>query len=128
MVVKGKALMGALTVLFGGLIGLVGGAQGMMDPQTWSYFTTTNWFVIVPIGIWLIFGLIAFIGGFLVLTGNSTGNTVAVFSGLISMLLFAFLLQPPINQITLSLTYYVKGAVGPVVYVMGGLFGLSIEE
>jgi hypothetical protein len=119
--------MGALTVLLGGLVGLVGGVQSLIDPETWSYFET-NWFVIVPSALWLIFAIIAILGGFLAVTGNSSGNTWAVIAGLISVLGFAFLLQPPLTAITLSLTYYVKGAVGPVVYLMGGLFGLAIKE
>jgi hypothetical protein len=118
--VKGKALIGAIVVLIGGFLELLFGVQSMLNPAVWAPLER-----VIPSALALIFGIIVLLGGLLVLMGNNSGNTIAIIIGLLLVLVWSFLAEPPV---ALPYAYYIKAFVGPFVYLMGGLFGLSIKE
>jgi hypothetical protein len=118
--VKGKALMGAIVILVGGFLELLFGVQSMLNPEVWAPLER-----VLPSALALVFGIIAVLGGLLVLIGNNSGNTIAIVIGLLLVLVWSFLSEPPV---ALPYAYYIKAFVGPLVYLMGGLFGLSMKE
>jgi hypothetical protein len=118
--VKGKALMGAIVILVGGLLELLFGVQSMLNPEVWAPLER-----VLPSALALIFGIIVVLAGLLVLTGNNSGNMITIIMGLLLVLVWSFLAEPPV---ALPYAYYIKAFVGPLVYLMGGLFGLSIKE
>ncbi|MFW9793527.1 MAG: hypothetical protein ACFFEE_04435 [Candidatus Thorarchaeota archaeon] len=127
--VKGNALMGALVILVGGLFGLIFGIQSYLDSEIWDLFNapTPGPQVILPTVLSLGFGIIILIGGIIVIMGNNTGNTLAVILGLIFAIFWVFALPLPAS-VALGYFYYTKAILGPVFYLMGGLFGLSIRK
>ncbi|MFW9850965.1 MAG: hypothetical protein ACFFF4_17695 [Candidatus Thorarchaeota archaeon] len=122
--VKGKALLGAIIVLVGGLLEVVTTIQGFLDPDTWTVFET-NATVIIPGIVTLIFGILVVVGGLLVAVGSSKGNYFAIILGLIIIIFWHFILPPPAP---LPYDTYVKVTAAPFLYLVGGLFGLSIAE
>lgn len=122
--VKGKALIGAIVVLIGGLIQLLGSVIGFTDPLTWTLFET-NATVILPGVLALVFGILVVFGGLWVAMGNSKGNYIALFIGLLGVILWLFLLPPPAP---IPYETYIKIPVPPFLYLVGGLFGISITQ
>ncbi len=122
--VKGKALIGAIVVLIGGLIQLLSSVIAFTDPLTWTLFET-NATVILPGVLALVFGILVVFGGLWVAMGNSKGNYIALFLGLIAVILWHFLQPPPAP---VPYESYIKVLVSPFLYLVGGLFGISITQ
>ncbi|MFW9908592.1 MAG: hypothetical protein ACFFEF_08445 [Candidatus Thorarchaeota archaeon] len=123
--VKGKALLGAIVVLVGGLLEVLVAVQGFLNPDAWTIFNSGNVMIFLPGVVAMIFGILVILGGFLVLIGNGKGNYLAIFLGLIVIALWHFLLPPPAS---IPYESYIKILVDPFLYFVGGLFGLSIAE
>ncbi|MFX1561093.1 MAG: hypothetical protein ACFFBL_10945 [Promethearchaeota archaeon] len=122
--VKGKALWGAFVVLIGGLLEVLVAVQGFLNPTTWTVFET-NASVILPGTVSLIFGILVAVGGLLVALGNSKWNYIAIVFGLIIVILWHFILPPPAP---IPYEAYIKVLVSPFLYLVGGLFGISITQ
>jgi len=123
-IVKGKALIGAIVLLIGGLLALLQAVTGITNPLTWTIFET-NPTVILPGIAALIFGTLVVFGGLWVAMGNSKGNYIALFLGLFGVVLWHFLLPPP-DPVPYEM--YIKVLVPPLIFLVGGLFGISVAQ
>ncbi|MHA2071362.1 MAG: hypothetical protein ACW985_06205 [Candidatus Thorarchaeota archaeon] len=123
--VKGKALLGPALTLIGGIFSLFVAVYGIMDPAIMGLFET-NATIILPQVASLIFGIIILVGGYLAAKGNMNGNYISIILGLIVIVLWLFVLQPPPAPIN-EIHYYLVG-VGPILYLIGGILGVVIKE
>jgi hypothetical protein len=104
---------------------LLVGVYGLIDPGIMGLFET-NPMIILPQVISLIFGIIILIGGYLAAKGNMNGNYFAIILGLIAVVVWLFVLQPPPAPIS-EIHYYLVG-IGPILYLVGGILGFVIKE
>jgi len=123
--VKGKALFGPILILIGGIVSLLLAVFWMVDPLTWQVFET-NPIVVLPMVILLIVGIVFVLGGYFAARGNMYGNYLAVILGIILVVLWVFVLQPPPAPIP-EINYYLVG-IGPIVILVGGILGFFLKE
>ncbi|MHA2379962.1 MAG: hypothetical protein ACXADS_11865 [Candidatus Thorarchaeota archaeon] len=123
--VKGKAFLGPALTLIGGISSLLVGVYGLIDPALMGLFETTP-MIIVPQVASLIFGIIILVVGILAAKGNMNGNYIAIILGLIVVVVWIFVLQPPPAPVP-EIHYYLVG-IGPILYLVGGILGFVLKE
>ncbi|MFW9964947.1 MAG: hypothetical protein ACFFCX_15360 [Candidatus Sifarchaeia archaeon] len=125
--VKGKALVGPVVTMFGGIYSLVIGLFGVNNSLTiYLALFEANPMTIVPAVLALIFGIIILLLGFFAAKGNMTGNYITLVLGIVLVLAWLFVLQPPPPPVP-EITYYIFGAA-PIVFTAGGLLGVFLKE
>jgi Na+/proline symporter len=82
--------------------------------------------VVVPAATLLIVGVVFLLGGYFAAKGNMYGNYLAVILGIILVVLWLFVLQPPPAPFP-EINYYLVG-IGPIVILVGGILGFLLKE
>ncbi|MFX1441749.1 MAG: hypothetical protein ACFFFD_16030 [Promethearchaeota archaeon] len=125
--VKGKALVGPVVTLIGGIYSLIVGLMGVIESlTTYQAIYATNPMIIVPGVMLLIFGIIILILGYFAAKGNMNANYITLILGIVLVLAWLFVLQPPPAPMP-ETSYYLVG-IAPILFTIGGLLGVVLKE
>lgn len=125
--VKGKALVGPVVSLIGAICSIVIGLLGVIDSLTiYQTIYASNPMIILPGVLLLIFGIIVLLLSFFAAKGNMNGNYITLILGVVLVLAWLFVLQPPPAPIPAT-SYYLVGT-GPILFIIGGLLGVVLKE
>lgn len=115
--VKGKALIGPVVAIIGGLLLLIAGLIGLTNPIIQLAIALGLGILVVPFAIALIFGLLGILAGLAAAIGKEKANYVAIIIGLIATIgMF-------IPLFLVSLAY-----IDPILILVGGVLGIIIKE
>lgn len=125
--VKGNALFGPVVSLIGGIYSLIVGLMGVINSlTTYQAIYATNPMIIVPGVLLVIFGIIVLLLGYFAAKGNMNGNYITLILGVVVVLAWLFVLQPPPAPIPVT-DYYLVG-IAPILFTVGGLLGVVLKE